>query len=73
MTPEKVVDVLSTPAWILPEPIVMFPAPAIEPTVSRKLFRSNVAPLAITTAEVLGILLDAPSCSVPALMLVAPV
>ena len=71
--PENVVEVLSPPAPRLPEPSVMAPAPAIEATVSELLFRLRVAPLATVTAEVLGIRLEAPSWSVPALTLVAPV
>ncbi len=73
MTPEKVVDVLSAPAVSAPDPRVMLPAPAMEPTVSVKLLRLYVALLATVTAVLLDSTLMAPALKVPALMAVAPV
>ena len=72
-TPEKIVLVLLPPAVRVALPSVTFPAPASEPTVSAKFARLNVAPDATVTALVSAIRLAAPSASVPALMLVAPV
>ena len=66
-------DVLSPPAVNVPVPSVTLPAPASEPIVSLKLFRLKVAPPATVTALTSAIRLAAPSVSVPALMVVAPV
>ncbi|NBO84747.1 MAG: hypothetical protein EBV14_05295 [Actinobacteria bacterium] len=66
---------LSPPAVNVPAPSVMVPAPAIEPTLVVRPFTANVAPEDTVTA------VDddrAPAeleenCSVPALIVVAPV
>ena len=71
--PENVVEVLSAPTVSAPPlPRVTLPAPASEPMVSLLALTSNVAPLATTTAVVLARALLAPSCTVPALIMVAP-
>ena len=55
-------------------PNVIEPAPAMEPTVSLKLAKSNVAPDATVTADEFEILSsDVLIASVPALTVVAPV
>ena len=54
-------------------PVVLPLTSAIEATVSLLLFRSNVAPFAICTALLSAITPDAPSLSVPALIVVVPV
>ena len=73
IAPEKVVLVLSTPVVRIAAPSVTAPAPASEPMVWLKLFRSSVPPLA-TVNELNGEkALTAPACSVPTLTAVAPV
>ncbi len=74
MAPEKVVEVLSPPVFKVPLPSSTLPAPASEPMVLLKLFRSYVAPLATLTlsAELEGTPSALPSLKVPALMVVAP-
>ena len=73
ITPANRVDVLSAPANKEPVPIKILPAPAIEPTVSVKLFKLNVAPDATVSADASLIRSDAEIKSVPAFTLVAPV
>ncbi len=73
MTPEKLVEVLSPPVVSVPLPRVTLPAPASEPIVPLRLFRSKIAPLATLTAEADDTPPAAPRRSVPVLMVVAPV
>ena len=74
ITPEKVVDVLRPPAVKVGVPLallVIVPAPAIEPTVSENLFKSNVP---VTTKALASFIRsEAPSFNVPAEIVVAPV
>ena len=72
-TPENVVEALSPPAVSVAVPNVILPAPAIEPAVSAKLLRLKTAPAATVMSDVAAMRFAAPSRSVPALMLVAPV
>ena len=78
MTPAKVVFVVS-PEVSVPEPRVIAAAVslvvevAIEATVSLKFARLNVALLLTTSADIFAILSFAPSASVPAETVVAPV
>ena len=58
ITPEKAVLVLSPPVVKIPVPIVTKPVPATDPTLSLKLFKSNLPSELIVTAEVL--LISAP-------------
>ena len=77
MTPENVVDELSVPVVKLKFPddeLVIIPAPEIEPIVSEKPFRSNVAPLLIVNALEFDILSEAvPNFKVPPETVVVPV
>ena len=73
ITPENVVLVLSLPVVSVAAPSVTLPAPASEPMVWLKLFRSSVAPLATVNALNGENAFVAPACSVPAFTLVAPV
>jgi len=77
ITPLYVVDVLSPPAvnvLAASDPRLIEPAPAIEPTVSLRLARSNVAPDATDTADEFEMRSSADaSASVPAEIVVAPV
>lgn len=73
ITPEKVVEELSPPAVKVPEPSVIAPAPAIEPTVSVTSFRSNVAPVFTVTAVVSDRRPDPDSMTVPVEICVTPV
>ncbi|MCX7185436.1 MAG: hypothetical protein NTW90_09470 [Nitrosospira sp.] len=72
---------VTVPVWICdpvvvnaePVPIVMVPALSMDATVSLLPFRLNVAPLFTATIEASAITFDAPSASVPLLIVVAPV
>ena len=72
MIPEKIVLVAS-PVVRMADPMVTLPAPLKEPMVSAKLFKLKVAPALTVTAFVSTIRFAAPSCNVPALIVVAPV
>ena len=78
ITPAKLVLVLSPPVVKTGEPdtplLTVVPlTPASEPIVSLLPFRSSVAPLTVKdTALPDGMLFAAPTCKVPALMVVAP-
>ena len=69
MVPENIL-VPPFPAVSVPLPSVTLPAPASEATVSLLFVvfqvRLNVAPLLMTSGEVLAMRSLAPSCSVPA-------
>ena len=72
--PEKTVEVLSPPEVIVSDPLaelVTVPAPAKDPTVSLKPFKSNM-PFTVT-ALVFVILSAAPNFKVPAEIVVEPV
>ena len=71
--PVNEVEVLSPPAMSVPAPSKRFPAPASEPTVSVRSFRSSVAPEEMVTALAFGSVSVAPRRSVPALIVVVPV
>ena len=71
ITPEKLVDKLFWPEVSAAVPMMILPAPAIEPTISAILFKLSVAPSDTLTALLLGI--EALSSKVPAKILVAPV
>ena len=71
--PVNEVEVLSPPAMSVPAPRRRLPAPASEPTVSVRSFMSSVAPAETVTALAFGSVSVAPSRSVPALIVVAPV
>ena len=77
IAPLKVVDELFPPAvkiFVASVPNVIEPAPAIEPTVSLRLAKSNVAPDATVTADEFEIRSsDVLMASVPSLTVVAPV
>ena len=73
ITPEKVVDDASPPAVSVPEPSVIDPAPAIEPTVSVMSFRSNVAPESTVTAVVSAKRPEPDNITTPAEICVTPV
>ena len=75
-TPEKAVEVLLPPEVSVTAPaalLVTLPAPASEPIVSLKPFRSNVAPPATVSALLAPTALAMPSLRVPALIVVTPV
>ena len=71
--PLNVVSVLLPPPVSLPEPSEIVPAPAKDPTMSSNEPRLSVASALTLTAELSLILFAAPSASVPAEMVVAPV
>ena len=78
ITPLNVVSVSGPEAWSSPVvslavPRAILPAPAIDPTVSLKLARLNVAPKATDTADRSGITPAAPEVNVPVEIVVAPV
>jgi hypothetical protein len=73
MTPPNEVESPLPPVVSLPEPSAILPAPAIEPVVAENPPRLNVAPELTMTAELVGTALAAPSVSVPAEIVVAPV
>ena len=77
ITPLNVVDELSPPAvnvLAASDPRLIEPAPSIEPTVSLRLARLNVAPDATDTADEFEMRSSAdPSASVPTEIVVAPV
>ena len=76
MTPENVVELLLPPAVSTTAPaapLVTVPAPAREPIASLNPRRSKIAPPDTVTALPEGTALVAPSCRVPAPMVVAPV
>ena len=76
ITPEKAVDVLSPPVVKVTDPaalLVTVPAPAKEPMVSLKVFKSYVAPEDTVRALEFEITVDPLFFSVPALIVVAPV
>ena len=69
--PENVVDVASPPAVRVPDPSVIAPAPAIDPTVSDTPAMLKVP--AIDIAEASGTPPEPDSTNVPAEIVVAPV
>ncbi|GJD43423.1 hypothetical protein AFCDBAGC_1275 [Methylobacterium cerastii] len=76
MIPEKVVAAFRPPVVSVeatPPPLVTVPAPESEPVVCEKPPRSRVAPVPTETALRVPRLLVAPLCSVPAVIVVAPV
>jgi hypothetical protein len=64
---------LFPPVVSVPDPKVTTPAPASEPTVFEKPFRSNVAPEATVSADELGTALFNPRRRAPPLTVVVPV
>ena len=72
MAPENVVEVPSPPVVRVAEPSVALPAPASDPMLWLKLFRSSVAPAATLKALAGAKVLTAPARSVPAVIVVAP-
>jgi len=73
ITPLNSVLELSPPAVSAPEPSVIWPAPAMDPTVSLKSFRSYVPSLSIVTTVLSESALFTPACRAPVSILVVPV